>query len=243
MRQLLIFITTMFICSGAIASESDSTEYNTAIIIDNGGKIIGKIVEDIADKKHIKLETKDGKVIKIPRRRIVRMTTADKVDSVQQMMRDSLGVAPPVPTTFKSLFTLKGRFSSRSGESLLGGSIMHGWLINGNSMIGVGAGYNWTKEYRLIPVFAEGRIFISESGSPNYLVINFEYLIGKNIGPYGWNSFGIRLGTYIGFTHTWYKNLTALLEIGGTYSLLNDQSYNNFSELGFAVRLGIMTGL
>lgn len=174
--SVLLLVPALIYCQSDVP-QANKGDYTDAIVLKNGGKIVGKII-DREENKSVTIERADGLVLKVPFKKIHIITTADRSEQEQSRVMDSLEFTDYLDTESR------GRTSARMGVLMVDDfkffatSIVFGSSVTEALFIAVGVEYDYSADTRFLPVFAEFRSYELFGSLPIYFLSQLGYAPG-----------------------------------------------------------------
>jgi hypothetical protein len=187
---------------GQTNTTTDTTDqYSDVVLLDNGGKVKGRIIEiDEGDK--VIVETSDGQQIDIPYDKI---DTISRVGDYEERQRLLLEAQPyrKIARMNPSLFLRLGVWTD-PGQDAVTGSVLGGHTFEPGIFLGVGTGWNHFRDGGYLPLFTEAHYYLGAQQKTPFLLAHAGYTLayfdGARVSEFDVMTAGIGVGLLFSFS-------------------------------------------
>ena len=221
MKKIFILPLLLLLCVTAYSQKGSDIVY-----LKNGSKIKGTIIEQVPN---VSLKIQSGENVFV-----YQMDEVEKIAKEQLQSKNNLAEPVELKTNypnkgyrgFGEINIGAGKDGADTEFNHIAFLSAHGYQFNSKLFVGGGAGlniyYNDNDGVVLIPLFADVRLDMVQSGISPFLDVRLGYSVGDNEGVYFAPSFGVRFSKF---------HLSAGYLLQGYYYEVN--KYTEATDVGF----------
>lgn len=147
---LIVFVLILGVGCAALARSGDDADYTDIVLLKNGGKIQGKIVENNPDKKLVIERRGDYQRFEVPRKRIYAVTTVAEFDQVKARFNTEKPTSEGT-SMFRNITQIGMIFGS--GNRYFSALIINGVEFENGIILGAGLGFDAVED-GMVPLVA-----------------------------------------------------------------------------------------